>query len=97
MTNNYDVIIMGGGIAGLYAALNLDKNLHVLLLSKRELSLSNSNLAQGGIAAVFDTRTFFERPKMNLRMPSDVRSTVTSRDDSCAQMSPYLTIGPAIS
>lgn len=55
MTNNYDVIIMGGGIAGLYAALNLDKNLHVLLLSKRELSLSNSNLAQGGIAAVFDT------------------------------------------
>ena len=43
------------GIAGLYAALNLDKNLHVLLLSKRELSLSNSNLAQGGIAAVFDT------------------------------------------
>ena len=55
MTNNYDVIIMGGGIAGLYAALNLDKNLRVLLLSKRELSLSNSNLAQGGIAAVFDT------------------------------------------
>lgn len=57
MTNNYDVIIMGGGIAGLYAALNLDKNLHVLLLSKRELSLSNSNLAQGGIARRVRHRT----------------------------------------
>lgn len=55
MTNNYDVIIMGGGVAGLYAALNLEPDLRVLLLSKRELTLSNSNLAQGGIAAVFDT------------------------------------------
>lgn len=55
MSNQYDVIIMGGGIAGLYAALNLDQNLRVLLLSKRELTLSNSNLAQGGIAAVYDT------------------------------------------
>ena len=56
-----------------------------------------SKAAFESIAAVFDTRTFFERPKMNLRMPSDVRPTVTSRDESCAQMSPYLTIGPAIS
>lgn len=52
--NNYDVIIVGGGIAGMYGALNLDRNLRVLLLCKRELTLSNSSLAQGGIAAVFD-------------------------------------------
>lgn len=52
---NYDVIIVGGGIAGLYTALNLDVKLRVLLLTKRELELSNSSLAQGGIAAVFDT------------------------------------------
>ena len=51
---NYDVIIIGGGIAGLYGALNLDRNLRVLLLAKRELTLSNSSLAQGGIAAVTD-------------------------------------------
>jgi L-aspartate oxidase len=52
--NNYDVIIIGSGVAGLYAALNLDQNLKILMLCKRELTLSNSALAQGGVAAVFD-------------------------------------------
>lgn len=55
MESNYDVIIIGSGIAGLYGAINLDKNIKVLLISKRELTLCNSNLAQGGIAAVYDT------------------------------------------
>lgn len=54
--SNYDVIIMGGGLAGLYGALNLDRNLNVLLLCKRELTLCNSSLAQGGIAAVTDLK-----------------------------------------
>lgn len=56
MEKNYDVIIMGGGIAGLYGAINMDKNLKILLLTKRELTLSNSSLAQGGIAAVYDLK-----------------------------------------
>lgn len=48
----YDIMIIGSGVAGLYAALSLDERLSVLLVSKRELELSNSALAQGGIAAV---------------------------------------------
>jgi len=50
----YDVIIAGSGIAGLYSALSLDKRISVLLLAKKELPLSNTSLAQGGVAAVLD-------------------------------------------
>ena len=51
----YDVIIVGTGVSGLYAALNLDSSMQILMLSKRELTLCNSALAQGGVAAVMDT------------------------------------------
>lgn len=53
--NNFDVIIAGCGAAGLYGAYNLSRNLKVLVLSKRELTLCNSSLAQGGIAGVYNS------------------------------------------
>ncbi len=53
--NNYDVIIAGCGASGLYGALNLASDLRVLVLSKRELTLCNSSLAQGGIAGVYNS------------------------------------------
>jgi L-aspartate oxidase len=53
LQNNYDVIIVGTGVGGLYSAINLDPKLRVLLISKREFTLCNSALAQGGIAGVY--------------------------------------------
>lgn len=50
----FDVLIVGTGISGIYAALNLDSSLSILMLSKKELTLCNSALAQGGVAAVMD-------------------------------------------
>lgn len=50
----YDVIVVGSGVAGLYAALHFHPYIRVLLLTKRNLTLSNSFLAQGGVAAVLD-------------------------------------------
>lgn len=47
MKKQYDVIIIGAGAAGLYAALQFDKNVSVLLICKRELALSNSSLGTG--------------------------------------------------
>ncbi len=49
----YDVIIAGTGVGGLYTALNLPTELKILIISKRELELCNSALAQGGVAAVY--------------------------------------------
>lgn len=55
-----DVLIVGSGIAGLYAALNLPENLSVLLIAKVPAEESNSWLAQGGIASVIDPNDHFE-------------------------------------
>ncbi len=54
MKDSYDIIILGSGVAGLYAALQFDSSHRVLVISKKSAELSNSSLAQGGIAAVLD-------------------------------------------
>lgn len=46
-----DVLVIGGGAAGLYAALSLPPQLQISLITKDTLSLSASDWAQGGIAA----------------------------------------------
>jgi L-aspartate oxidase len=47
----FDVLIIGGGAAGLYSALCIPESLQVGLITKDTLSLSASDWAQGGIAA----------------------------------------------
>ncbi len=54
------VIIVGSGIAGLHAALKLADKFSVTLVTKAELTNSNSRWAQGGIAAVTDGIDSFE-------------------------------------
>lgn len=45
-----DVLIIGSGIAGTYTALSLSKNIKVIILAKEAIDVSNTALAQGGIA-----------------------------------------------
>jgi L-aspartate oxidase len=49
-----DVLIIGGGIAGLRAAMEVDPRLSLLVITKDAMEESNSNYAQGGIASVID-------------------------------------------
>jgi L-aspartate oxidase len=55
-----DIFVVGSGLAGLRAALGVDRNLSVLVVTKGELQLSNRAYAQGGIAAVLGTEDRFE-------------------------------------
>ncbi|MCA9229771.1 MAG: L-aspartate oxidase [Planctomycetales bacterium] len=47
-----DVLIIGGGIAGLRATMAVDPRLSALVVTKDQLKESNSSYAQGGIAGV---------------------------------------------
>jgi L-aspartate oxidase len=51
-SNNFDVLIIGSGLAGLSAALHLAKDHRVAVFTKQALSDGASQWAQGGIAAV---------------------------------------------
>src|SRR6266852_8606599 len=50
-TGSCDFIIVGGGVAGLRAAIGLASTGRVLVLTKAEPAESNTGYAQGGIAA----------------------------------------------
>ena len=50
----YDVAVIGSGLAGLTTALQLAETLRVAVICKRSVSDSASRWAQGGIAAVRD-------------------------------------------
>ena len=57
---NYDVLIIGSGAAGLTAALALAETKRVLVLAKGGLSEGATAWAQGGIAAVLEAGDTFE-------------------------------------
>lgn len=60
VVQKFDVLIIGSGLAGQSAALRLAEHCNVALVSKRALEDSASGWAQGGIAAVLDSRDSIE-------------------------------------
>lgn len=52
MNNNFDVIIVGTGAAGLFAGLCLPRDLNILMITKSKIENSDSYLAQGGICTL---------------------------------------------
>ncbi|MBT1535626.1 L-aspartate oxidase [Ralstonia solanacearum] len=52
---NFDVAVVGSGLAGLTVALHLADHRRVVVISKRALPEGASDWAQGGIAAVLDS------------------------------------------
>lgn len=88
-----DVLIVGGGLAGLRAALEIDDSLTVIVITKDALRQSNSTYAQGGIAGVIapdDKIEFHIRDTMdaggNLCDLETVRSVVSEGPQRIAEL-----------
>jgi len=71
----YDVIIIGAGIAGLYASMNIPKDKKVLIINKRETFKCNSFYAQGGVALARD----------NDDIPSHIKDTLEAGAGLCCE------------
>ena len=69
-----DTLVIGGGVAGLRAALSAREHGDVIVLVKGDLKLNNTAWAQGGIAGVMD-------PEDTLR--SHVDDTLTAGAGTC--------------
>ncbi len=55
-----DVLVIGAGIAGLRAALEVPSDLRVIVVTKDRVTESNSQYAQGGIAGVLSPEDTFD-------------------------------------
>lgn len=71
----YDVIIIGAGVAGLYAAMKLPKEKKVLIINKRETFKCNSFYAQGGVALARDEAD----------IPFHIQDTLNAGDGLCSE------------
>jgi len=71
----YDVIIIGAGVAGLYAAMKIPKEKKVLMINKRETFKCNSFYAQGGVALARDTAD----------IPFHIKDTLNAGDGLCSE------------
>jgi L-aspartate oxidase len=69
-----DVLVIGAGIAGLRAALEVPTELGVLVVTKDRVTESNSSYAQGGIAGVMSPEDRFE---------NHVEDTLVAGDGLC--------------
>ncbi len=61
LTRNYDFIVLGSGIAGLYFSLKAAEQGTVAIITKKHRAESNTNYAQGGIAAVTSKEDSIEK------------------------------------
>src|SRR5437868_5667907 len=59
-TNHFDYLVLGSGIAGLSFALKVAPRGRVAIITKKDRAESNTNYAQGGIAAVTSREDSFE-------------------------------------
>lgn len=81
-----DVLIIGGGLAGLRVAHEIDPSLRTMILTKDKVEESNSAYAQGGIASVWDPEDRFD---------NHVQDTLIAGCDLCDESMVAMIVGEA--
>lgn len=88
-----DVVVVGGGVAGISAAMEAARSASVVLVTKDRLEESNTRYAQGGVAAVLGDDDSFETHTAdtlsvggNLCHESVVRGIVEQGPDSIQRL-----------
>jgi L-aspartate oxidase len=87
--HNFDFLVIGSGIAGLSYALKVCRVGTVAIITKKKSAESNTNMAQGGIAAVMSAEDSLEL---------HVRDTLMAGDGLCREevVRTIITEGPGI-
>ncbi len=90
-----DILIVGSGVAGLFAALSLPDDKQVLLITKKEAEQSDSFLAQGGICVLRDKADYASYYEDTLKAghyendPAAVHTMITSSRPIIDQLLTY--------
>jgi len=91
-----DVLIVGSGVAGLYASLNLREDLEIIMVSKKSVNLCNSSLAQGGIAVARgkeDFQSFIEDTLKAGRYENNIDSVRVLVEESMDNINKLMDLG----
>lgn len=95
MDRHYDVVIVGCGVAGCFAALHLPETMKILMITKADPEESDSFLAQGGICVLKneeDYASFYEdtmRAGHYENTPESVDMMIRSSVDVIRQLIKY--------
>ncbi|MBV9670636.1 MAG: FAD-binding protein, partial [Acidobacteriales bacterium] len=87
LASKFDFIVVGAGVAGLRAAIELANEASVLLIAKQELTESNTQYAQGGVAVALS-----DEDEVSLHLQDTIRAGDGLVDVAAAEV--LVTDGP---
>lgn len=96
MNKFFDVVIVGSGVSGLYTALNLRKDLNILVVCKDKITATNTFLAQGGISTARndeDIPSFIEDTLKAGQYKNDINAVKVLAEESVDNISRLIDMG----